>query len=180
MQRCYKCLQPSLGGLICKTCISPLTSVQSAAEYAGHTKDLLWMLKSSGAQAAAPPMAKIMESYVSKGTLLVPVPTATSRVRQRGYDQSVVLCQALARKTGNPYAKALLRKGHTHQVGASRQQRLSQLSDAYTVIRPKRIRGLRILLIDDVITTGATLESVAAALLTAGATRVDALTFARA
>jgi ComF family protein len=110
--------------------------------------------------------------------VLVPVPTATSRVRARGYDQSKLLARAVARRQSLPVLNCLARHGQTHQVGATRQQRLSQLSTAFRVIRPARLAGRHVILVDDVTTTGATLELAAQKLLAAGARRVDAVTFA--
>lgn len=181
-RQCYKCLTPSENGFTCEKCLpsAPLAQVQSVTVYAGLAKDLLWSLKANNAQAAAKPMAKAMLQLTDTDVILVPVPTATSRVRQRGYDQAVLLARELARQIQNPLVKALARTGHTHQVGAPRSQRLSQLAGAYYIRSTKPVQNKHVLLIDDVMTTGATLEAAAKALLQAGAQRVDALTFARA
>ena len=107
-------------------------------------------------------------------------PTATSRVRQRGYDQAKLLARALARQAGLPYLDCLARVGQTHQVGATREQRLRQLQAAFRVRRPNAVRSAYLLLVDDVSTTGATLELAATILKSAGARRVDAIVFAQA
>ena len=108
--------------------------------------------------------------------LVVPIPTATTRVRQRGYDQAKLLARAIARQTGLRYTNCLVRQGQAHQVGASRQARHNQLEGALRV--KKTVQGVCIILVDDVTTTGATLEAAASVLRQAGAQQIEALTFA--
>jgi ComF family protein len=115
-----------------------------------------------------------------RDVVIVPVPTATSRVRQRGYDQAKLLARALSRQARLPYLDCLARTGQAHQHGASRSQRLRQLTAAFRVRRQRAVRGSHIVLIDDVVTTGATLEAAAAVLHAAGATRVEAVVFCTA
>jgi predicted amidophosphoribosyltransferase len=74
----------------------------------------------------------------------------------------------------------IIRLGQTRQVGSRKTDRMKQLQDAYRVTHLNQIRGKHIIIVDDVLTTGATLESVAKILRGAGASRVDALVFARA
>lgn len=148
--------------------------------YDGIAKELVRRLKFGGARSAADNMAELMAPAVGVGVLLVHLPTAASRVRQRGYDQADLLAKALAAKTDQPYAPLLGRLGSQRQVGASRQQRLAQLAGAFRVTRPYLLAGRTIVLVDDVMTTGASLETAAAALKKAGAKRVVGLVFARA
>jgi ComF family protein len=161
---------------------SPLFAVATRADYTGIAKQLVWQLKFQGAQAAATEMARQLAPLVAaqQPMLVVPVPTATSRRRQRGYDQAVLLARALANELAMPYLSALRRTGQHHQVGASRLQRVTQLQDAYRCVYPGRIAGKHVLLVDDVLTTGATLESAARAIKAAGAARICAITFAQA
>lgn len=112
--------------------------------------------------------------------VLVPVPTATSRVRQRGYDQAGLLSQELSRRTGLPSLPLLARCGQDRQVGSGRTERVRHLTGAFRVPAGKDVRGKHVILVDDVLTTGATLEAAAATLHKAGAARVDALVFAQA
>jgi predicted amidophosphoribosyltransferase len=113
-------------------------------------------------------------SHLLGGTV-VPVPAAPSRLRSRGFDPAGELAATLARRLDADLSRCLARRGHGHQVGHGRADRIS---------RPPQIESIAgsprsVLLIDDVLTTGATLSSCAMALRGAGAKRVVALTFTR-
>lgn len=192
----HECLNCGIeGSLLCHDCanklppalpeLSPnshLSSLRSATLYQGLAKDLIWKLKSDGAQAAAKIMARCMAPIISKNRdlLIVPVPTATSRTRQRGYDQAKLLSKALSRQTGLPRANCLARLGQAHQVGSHRKERLRQLEGALIPKQSSLIKNSTIILVDDVTTTGATLETAAKILKQAGAAKVEAVTFAYA
>lgn len=184
------------GALLCQTCLAALPSaapkrldgpdlvlVHSATLYSGVAKDLIWKLKSSGAQEAARIMASAMLKLLpaSNDRLIVPVPTATTRVRQRGYDQAVLLAKEISHQSHLPWSKVLVRHGQAHQVGAARGQRIHQLSAAFRIRSGNLVDvdGRYIVLVDDVVTTGATLETVAKVLKQAGAQHVSAITFAQ-
>jgi ComF family protein len=117
---------------------------------------------------------------IAKDVLIVPVPTATRRVRGRGYDQAVLLARAFAKRAGCQYAPLLLRIGAQEQIGANKAQRRDQLQGVIYVKNDAVVQNMRILLIDDVMTTGATLETAAHILKQAGAKVVGSLVFARA
>jgi ComF family protein len=150
--------------------------------YKAIAKDLVWNLKFQGTQAAASEIAERLAKFVprSPGFVIIPVPTATSRVRQRGYDQANLIARELARKTGVAYSPALRRSGQFHQLGSSRKRRISQLQDAYRVAKPLDVKAMHVILIDDVLTTGSTLEAAAKVIKAAGAERISGLVFARA
>jgi ComF family protein len=120
-----------------------------------------------------------MTGLIMDNPLLVPVPTASSHVRRRGYDQAKLITRLVAAQTGLHYTDCLIRTGQSRQVGASRRQRLEQLQHAYRTTEHKLIKAAHIILIDDVVTTGATLEAAAGALRRAGASRIDAVVFAQ-
>jgi ComF family protein len=143
-------------------------------------KELVGRLKFYGAQAAAKQMTARLLPVLPAEALIVPVPTANKRVRGRGYDQAKLLARELSRQSRLPYLDCLVRSGHTHQVGSSRQQRQQQLRGAFRIIDPAKIRGCCILLVDDVVTTGATLEAAAQTLGIAGADRIEAAVFCAA
>jgi ComF family protein len=181
---CYRCRRLSDTAKTCDSCRnhSELFAVKVATRYHGLAKDLVWQLKFQGAQAAAREIAEQLVGSLPQleGFVIVPVATATSRIRQRGYDQATLIARALAARTGLPYVAALRRSGQHHQLGSGRQQRLSQLQEAYRVVRPLALKDQHVILIDDVLTTGATLEAAAKAIKAAGAKRVSGLVFARA
>ena len=185
VDRCYRCHKLTVQADTCLACRqhSHLRSVQSAYRYQGAAKELVWKLKSAGAQAAAKQMANQILRHcppLPAAAIIVPVPTATSRVRRRGYDQAELLARQLAAATGLRYMSCLVRTGQAEQVGAGREQRLSQLTAAFRAGQLPAIQGQHLILIDDVVTTGATLEAAAKTLQAAGADRVDALVFAQA
>jgi ComF family protein len=184
-ESCYRCQTIMNKSLTCATCrqTSPLHSVHVAAVYGAVAKSLIWKLKLAGAQSAArvmvQRMAELLQTNPRVGAIIVPVPTATSRVRQRGYDQAKLLARELSKQTRLPYYNCLARLGQTHQHGLSRRERLAQLETAFRIKRPGLVRDAHIILVDDVVTTGATLEAAAAKLRVAGAARIDAVVFAR-
>lgn len=183
---CYRCRVPSIAYLTCPNCrvTSPLQRVSAAVTYEQLAKDLVWKLKFGHAQRAAKEIAKLLGRQIDSRSLpsnllIVPVPTATTRIRQRGYDQARLLARELARLIRCPHVDALARQNQAHQVGSSRQQRLEQLTGAFRVAQASAVRGAYILLVDDVVTTGATLEAAAASLEAAGVQKIEALVFAQ-
>lgn len=113
------------------------------------------------------------------GWLLCPVPMTAKQVKARGYNQSALLAQAAARWAGAAYAPGLLVKLRETQVQRSlpAAQREENVRDAFAAAQPKRIRGSKIVLCDDICTTGATLRACAKALEEAGAGEILCLTF---
>ncbi len=113
--------------------------------------------------------------------LIVPVPLHIKRKRDRGYNQSELLARSLARQIAIPCGRALIRARSTvPQIGLTDLQRLENVRKAFRCANPQQINERRILLIDDVMTTGATAASASSTLLEAGARRVSVLTVARA
>jgi ComF family protein len=112
----------------------------------------------------------------------VPVPLHRWRLLRRGFNQSALLAQRLARLTGRPWTPFLLerRRATLSQQGLGGEARLANITAAaFRVRRPERVRDARVVLVDDVLTTGATLGACAAVLRDAGAAAVDALVLAR-
>ncbi len=181
--QCYICRQTSSNCKTCKQCKkrSNINHVWIRSKYVFTPKNLVQALKYERKKEAYQIMAKAMLESIPKlnlKTVIVPVPTATSRKRQRSYDQAELLAKEIARLLNLPYQKLLIRIGQTRQVGSKRSQRLKQLNGSYLV--PRNIRGMHILMVDDVLTTGSTLESAAKALKASGAKKIKAVVFARA
>jgi ComF family protein len=153
-----------------------------ANEYDGIPKELVRRLKFQNAQAAIKPIVRMMDEglpYLSSDTIIVHIPTATSRRRQRGYDQAELVARKLAQIRNLSHVPLLARLGQSRQVGAKRAERKKQLGQAYRPLKDYVIKGAHILLIDDIVTTGATLEAAARVLKVAGAKQIDALVFAQ-
>jgi predicted amidophosphoribosyltransferase len=124
--------------------------------------------------------AILLNRSLSKGVLITHVPATAAHIRERGYDQAALLARQLARRSGAQHAALLARSGKSHQLGATRYERLEQLKYALRTRQPDLIHGQRILLVDDVLTTGASIRAATAALQDAGAATVDVLVFAQA
>jgi ComF family protein len=126
-------------------------------------------------------LAMVGPDPVAPGTLVVPVPLAVERLRERGYNQAGLLARAFAELRGLRWAPSAARRvRHTaSQVGLSAPERRANVAGAF-VGDPRIVRGRPIILVDDVCTTGATLAACAESLVSAGATTVWGLTLARA
>lgn len=128
-------------------------------------------------------MARAGEELLNDADCLVPVPLHRRRLMWRQFNQAQALAGAVAKASGTPVEPFLLRriKRTKPQIGLSRAQRADNVQGAFAVPEEAKpfVEGRRIVLIDDVLTTGATINAAARALLRAGAARVDVLVFAR-
>jgi len=129
-------------------------------------------------------MAEGMSRYWEPNSLdlLVPVPLHPQRLRERGFNQALLLVKELSRRTGIPYRKTILQKKKPTipQVNLSGVEREKGLRGAFHVIGEEELSGKSVLLVDDVYTTGATVNECSKVLLRGGAERVDILTLAHA
>ena len=157
-------------------------SATSPFVYGDVARTAVQRLKFRGLRALAPLMAPAMAACVpraSKPDVIVPVPLHRSRLRQRGYNQAQLLANGVSTELGLPLEPNLLvrvRQGKT-QVGSHAMERQANVRDAFEAARLSP--GLRVLLVDDVTTTNATLDAATSALKQAGAGAVHCLTFAR-
>lgn len=180
--RCFRCKQLSPNHAVCSVCRRqcPIEHVWVGAEYTEFAQRLVHALKFERARAGVHPIARQINRAVPVGhwDTVVHLPTATSRVRQRGYDQAKLIAREFARRRKIPHRSLLVRHGHTRQVGAPRVVRLRQAAQFYSV---KIVRPMpqSVLLIDDVTTTGASLIAAARCLKRAGVKHVDAAVFAQ-
>ena len=153
----------------------------------GPARLLVQRLKYGDRLDLAPAMARWMAragaELTAEADLIVPVPMHRLRLWRRRFNQAALLAQFVARQAGLPCdGLALARIRRTPpQVGLTREGRAQNVQGAFKVPEKAmgKVAGARILLIDDVLTSGATLNAAARVLLRAGAARVDALTFAR-
>lgn len=189
-ERCFGCGAISAGARTCERCApSAPRFVWVSSNYESRISELIKLYKFSHQRAAVDSIANLMMdtflrfndtgSQATPNYLVVSVPTATSRVRQRSFDHCAHLARHIAAELGYGYMNALTRLGQTRQVGAERSMRMSQAANNYLVRYPNLINGQNILLVDDVVTTGATLRATTKALRAAGAARVDALVLAK-
>lgn len=131
--------------------------------------------------ALARQMADFVRSLRWQVDMLVPVPLSKKRLKQRGYNQVALVARPLAYELGLPYVPAALMKIREtrSQVGLTASQRRENVSKAYQA-RAEIVKRKSVLLVDDVATTGSTIQAGAEALLSAGAREVYAVTIARA
>lgn len=182
--RCYRCKRLTSDSAVCLSCRrrTPLKHVWIRTEYGETAKELLRLYKYERARSADAIIAEAMNEvlpYFQPNTLIIPVPTATSRMRKRGYDHAALLARNLACSHSLLCSRAVTHLTQSRQVGASREQRLRQLKTSLMVIKPEMVKNSEILLVDDVVTTGATLETMAAILKEAGAKTINAVVFAQ-
>lgn len=178
------------GGARCRECRNrrrDFRFCRSFGLYAGALKRAALLFKYAGRDALARPLGECLEAVARRpelrdADLLVPVPLHFIRRHARGYNQAELLARALSDRIGVPVVDALRRRRWTRpQAGLHREARRRNVAGVFEVRRAETVpvKGRRALLIDDVCTTGATLEACARALREAGARRVDALTLAR-
>jgi ComF family protein len=146
-------------------------------------RELIHLFKYGRVATLARPLGDLMASALPRDErfdAVAPVPLHWRRQWQRGFNQSELLARSLSRRTALPLIGALRRSHSTAiQAGLSNTARRRNVSKAFHCRRPDAVAGKRILLIDDVMTTGATAAACAAVLKRAGAARVALLTVAR-
>jgi ComF family protein len=151
----------------------------------GPARTLVHRLKYSDRAEVARPMATWMAragaDILADADLLAPVPLHALRLWRRRFNQAAALTAEISRQTGKPCDLSALRriKATRSQVALSRAQRAENVQGAFRIAEGAGVRGLNVVLVDDVLTSGATANAATRALLRSGATRVDVLVFAR-
>jgi ComF family protein len=175
---CCLCGQPCADWRLCNLCVnrSSIEHIWVGGTYEGLLERAIAMFKFERVRAASDPLSDVMLRVLPfNDWVVVPVPTAPPRVRQRGYDQAALLARAIAAKRGLVASPALTRLHNTRQVGANRVQREAQSTKMFFTNKTKYVDGANVLLVDDVCTTGATLRAAAQTLKAAGAAHIDAV-----
>src|SRR4051812_26014337 len=187
-QRCEVCWLPLRDGIACHACAAHppvLQRLRSALRYDGQVRHLVKAFKFAGQSSLAPSLAKpLLETYQTQGLhadVIVPVPLTGLGRRLRGYNQAALLANELSKATGVPCVEALsrIRSVKEQARSASAEERRRNVIGVFAVRKRESVAGKTVLLVDDVATTGATLDACARELLAAGAASVSALTLAR-
>ena len=164
----------------------PLLQLEWCSPFAGVTRHALHALKYSGEQRLAGPLGRAVAARWrvagAGGDLLVPVPVHAARRRERGYDQAELIAAVAADDLGLSWRPALVRSRATvAQYRLDRRHRARNVHDAFQLRAgaAPAVAGRWVVLVDDIVTTGATLVACAEALLAVGAAAVSAVTVAR-
>jgi ComF family protein len=177
---------------LCAACLGeppPFAVHRSCGAYRGRLKDALLLFKYRRYRPLGRALALFVQEARRKDgafwdgvDALVPVPLHALRARERGFNQSAVLAREIGKLRGMPVESRVLRKVRNAppQTSLERAGRLTSVRGAYRAVRPERVRGRTLMLVDDVYTTGATLRECAAELAAAGAKEVRAITVAQA
>jgi len=185
---CPRCGRPQPSGILCPGCVSwqaEIDGIRSPFQFDGVIRQAIHQLKYQNLRALVVPLAKLLQGYLSTNPLpaevLVPVPLHQKRLRERGYNQSSLLARELSKLINLPVVdNCLSRQRHAPPQARTStvEERQRNIAGAFAC-RDYRLRDKQVLLIDDVSTSGATLDACAAALKAAGATSVWGLVMAR-
>lgn len=191
---CWKCGVPAVGSVAeehrrevrCRRCADEqFTAARACGVYEGALRASVLGLKREphvSSRLARLLLATQRREPLNCATRIIPLPLHPERERERGFNQAAALARALARLSGLPCDEwSLVRTTHTarHRAGMDARARRESVTDAFRVERTRLVEGERILLVDDVFTTGATVSACAVALKQAGALEVLVLTVAR-
>lgn len=184
---CPRCGRQSRLGSLCPACKryqGPLAGIRVACVYEGVARKAIHGLKYRHREKLADPLARMLDAELRRRPLqidlLTPVPLHPRRLAERGYNQSELLAAELGRRLGIPVAGCLERRRETRaQAGLGKTRREANVRGAFAAAANHSVQGLRIGIVDDVCTTGATLEECAQALKDAGSASVWGIAVAR-
>lgn len=168
---------------VCRESLVNFDTVYSFGSYEGPLRKLIHLFKYGKVETLAAPLSRLLIRSLpldQRFDVIVAMPMHWRKRWERGFNQAELLAKPVAKRYGTKLATNLRRKRHTKaQAGLTEAQRLANAKGSFLIRRPEEINGKRVLLVDDVFTTGATLRAAAAALKKAGAVHVSALTLAR-
>ena len=174
--------------MLCPSCVgwqAQIDGIRSPFRFEGIIRQAIHQLKYRNLRALALPLARLLQDYLAAnplpGEVLVPVPLHQKRLRERGYNQSSLLVRELGKLTNLAVVDdCLVRQRHTPPQAKTLAvaERRSNVNNAF-ICRDRRLQDGHVLLIDDVSTSGATIDACAAALKSAGAASVWGLVLAR-
>ncbi len=185
---CPRCGRPQPSGVLCPGCVNwqaEIDGIRSPFIFDGVMRQAIHQLKYQNLRALAAPLAQMLQDYLIDNPVpaevLVPVPLHPKRLRERGYNQSSLMARELGKLTNLAVIDGcLIRQRHAPPQARTSNvdERRSNIAGAFTCC-DQRLRDKRVLLIDDVSTSGATLDACAAAVKAAGAASVWGLVVAR-
>jgi ComF family protein len=175
---------------LCENCLRKkpwYDFLKSPYIYSGPIMESIQKFKYNAETHLASSLGHLLSSFVKewipnrKDFVIVPVPLHKKRLKERGFNQSLLLAKALASDLGNQLDYlSFIRKRYTQaQTGLKREARRKNVKDAFSIIDPANFKDKKILLVDDVFTTGYTLNECARILKKSGATQVICITLAR-
>ncbi|MFA5114257.1 MAG: ComF family protein [Candidatus Margulisiibacteriota bacterium] len=192
--KCEVCRRPGRDAL-CPACfgqikfLNPQLGVYSAAVYDGALKEAIHRFKFNKRKNLAEPLGVLLVQYVSQAPglkmaeveAIIPVPLHHKRRRERGFNQAELLAKVVGRYYDKPVINALERQKNTHaQFDLPRDARFANIREAFRVSVPRSVHNRKVMLLDDIYTTGSTVGECVRALKTAGAKRIEILTLSRA
>ena len=178
---CFRCSKQTQNFKLCPGCYKLLTikHLWRACYYDQPAKQIINTLKFQPNRSMALKIAELIDVMVPyQDWLVVPLPTAPQRARQRGFDHANLIAKEFAKLRNISSSHTLLRASNTRQVGTKKTERWRQTKDIFLINKTGVVRGATILLIDDVVTTGASLSEAAKTLKKAGAKSVSAAVYA--
>ena len=169
--------------MLCRLGLRGFDAVYSYGSYEGKLRDLIHVFKYGGVRPLARPFGRLLALALpceAGFDLIVPMPLHWFKQWQRGFNQSDVLAREIGKKWGVPVRNVIRRKKATRpQAGLTHAKRRANVSGAFRIPRGRSLAGMRVLLVDDVVTTGATASACARVLKRAGAAHVALLALAR-
>lgn len=169
--------------MVCRESLVNFDAAYSFGSYEGALQNLIHLFKYGKVETLAAPLSRFLLRSLPlehNFELVIAMPMHWRKRWERGFNQAELLAAPVAKRYGVKLSSHLRRRRYTKpQAGLSEAERRTNLKNCFHVVRPHQVNGKRILVIDDVFTTGATLRAAAEALKKAGAAYVCALTLAR-